>query len=232
MRRPGGSNADQAIEAVRAPGARASRASPCRPPGSGTPSTGRPAGSARSTAWSCTPRAAACRSKAKAKAIYHTVYAVNYYTGRRSHGCHYVNGWRGVAGRRPAPDRQRARAGQRGRRRRPAALDRPGPLREGPARRRGRAVAGAVAGGRAPAPPAARHPDRQLLLRARRVRALRLATRSGGSPTPRRCGRGCASPGAQHEAVALLACDIARRNGWPLRSRRGGAPPGCSGTRT
>ena len=75
---------------------RASRPSPCRPPGSGTRSTDRLAGSARSTAWSCTPRAAACRASAKDKRIYHTVRAVDYYS--QSHGCHYVNGWRGVAG--------------------------------------------------------------------------------------------------------------------------------------
>ena len=35
-------------------------------------------------------------SKAKSKGIYHTAFAVSYYS--QSHGCHYVNGWRGVSG--------------------------------------------------------------------------------------------------------------------------------------
>lgn len=35
-------------------------------------------------------------SSARDRGIYHTVRAVDYYTA--SHGCHYVNGWRGVEG--------------------------------------------------------------------------------------------------------------------------------------
>lgn len=35
-------------------------------------------------------------SKAREQGVYHTVAAVNYYS--KSHGCHYVNGWLGIAG--------------------------------------------------------------------------------------------------------------------------------------
>jgi hypothetical protein len=33
---------------------------------------------------------------ARAHGVYHTVEAVDHYS--RSHGCHYINGWRGVDG--------------------------------------------------------------------------------------------------------------------------------------
>lgn len=35
-------------------------------------------------------------AQARKNGVYHTVAAVDYYS--RSHGCHYVNGWRGAAG--------------------------------------------------------------------------------------------------------------------------------------
>lgn len=35
-------------------------------------------------------------AKARARGVYHTVQAVDYYSG--SHGCHYVNGWNGAEG--------------------------------------------------------------------------------------------------------------------------------------
>lgn len=35
---------------------------------------------------------------AQEQGIYHTVHAVNWYTNPKSHGCHYVNGWRGAEG--------------------------------------------------------------------------------------------------------------------------------------
>lgn len=37
-------------------------------------------------------------ASARDQRVYHTVRAVSYYTANSSHGCHYVNGWRGVEG--------------------------------------------------------------------------------------------------------------------------------------
>ncbi|WP_374456924.1 N-acetylmuramoyl-L-alanine amidase [Nocardioides sp.] len=153
-------------------------------------------------------------SKAKAKGIYHTAFAVSYYS--QSHGCHYVNGWRGVAGGdllQVANEREQANGVGVGDQRRsidqgrfekdlPAAVVTqwrarwPGvehPLKLLPGTRTANSCYIHVE-----CVPCVFHHGKQLVTDA----------------TPLRPGLRFTQ--AQHEAVALLACDIARRNGWPL----------------
>ena len=153
-------------------------------------------------------------ASAKDKRIYHTVHAVDYYS--QSHGCHYVNGWRGVAGGdllQVANEREQANGVGVGDQRRsidqgrfekdlPAAVVAqwrarwPGvehPLRLLPGTRTANSCYVHVE-----CVPCVFHHDKRLITDA----------------TPMRPGLRFTQ--AQHEAVALLACDIARRNGWPL----------------
>lgn len=154
-------------------------------------------------------------ASAKDKRIYHTVRAVDYYS--QSHGCHYVNGWRGVAGGdllQVANEREQANGVGVGDQRR--SIDQGRFEKDLPA---------AVVGQWRARWPGVEHPLR-LLPGTRTANSCyvhvecvpcvfhhnkRLVT----DATPMRPGLRFTQ--AQHEAVALLACDIARRNGWPLQ---------------
>ena len=153
-------------------------------------------------------------SKAKSKAIYHTAFAVSYYS--QSHGCHYVNGWRGVTGGdllQVANEREQANGVGVGDQRR--SIDQGRFEKDLPA--------AVVAQWRARWP-GVEHPLK-LLPGTRTANSCyvhvecvpcvfhhgkRLVTEA----PPLRPGLRFTQ--AQHEAVALLACDIARRNGWPV----------------
>ena len=156
-------------------------------------------------------------SSAKSKGIYHTVRAVDYYS--QSHGCHYVNGWRGVAGGdllQVANEREQANGVGVGEQRR--SIDQGRFEKDLPAR--------VVAQWRARWP-GVEHPLRLLpgtktanscYVHVECVPCVfhhgkKLITEA----TPMRTGLRFTQ--AQHEAVALLACDIARRNGWPMHER-------------
>ena len=163
-------------------------------------------------------------AKARANGVYHTIEAVAHYN--RSHGCHYINGWRGVAGGdllQVANEREQA-AGV-------GVTNKDDPRKD---QRR------SIDAGRfeADLPP--------VLVRLWRVRwpgrrhSLELlpGTRTANScyvhvecvpcvyayqkrwvtdAEPLRSGLRFTQ--AQHDAVALLACDVARRNGWPPGER-------------
>lgn len=154
-------------------------------------------------------------SKAKSKGIYHTAFAVGYYS--QSHGCHYVNGWRGVTGGdllQVANEREQANGVGVGDQRRSIDQGRfekdlpapvvsqwrarwPGvehPLKLLPGTRTANSCYVHVE-----CVPCVFHHGKQLVTDAAPLRpGLRFTQ-------------------AQHEAVALLACDIARRNGWPMQ---------------
>ena len=156
-------------------------------------------------------------ASAKDKGIYHTVRAVEYYS--QSHGCHYINGWRGVTGGdllQVANEREQANGvGVRDQRR---SIDQGRFEKDLPA--------AVVAQWRARWP-GVEHPLR--LLPGTRtanscyihVECVPCVFHHGGrlvtEATPMRPGLRFTQ--AQHEAVALLACDIARRNGWPLQEK-------------
>ena len=153
-------------------------------------------------------------SKATSKGIYHTAFAVSYYS--QSHGCHYVNGWRGVTGGdllQVANEREQANGVGVGDQRR--SIDQGRFEKDLPA--------AVVAQWRARWP-GVEHPLK-LLPGTRTANSCyvhvecvpcvfhhgkRLVT----DAPPLRPGLRFTQ--AQHEAVALLACDIARRNGWPV----------------
>jgi hypothetical protein len=156
-------------------------------------------------------------ASAKDKGIYHTVRAVEYYS--QSHGCHYVNGWRGVTGGdllQVANEREQANGVGVGDQRR--SIDQGRFEKDLPA--------AVVAQWRARWP-GVEHPLR--LLPGTRtanscymhVECVPCVFHHGGrlvtEATPMRPGLRFTQ--AQHEAVALLACDIARRNGWPLQEK-------------
>lgn len=156
-------------------------------------------------------------ASAKDKRIYHTVRAVDYYS--QSHGCHYVNGWRGVAGGdllQVANEREQANGVGVGDQRR--SIDQGRFKKDLPA---------AVLAQWRARWPRVEHPLR-LLPGTRTANSCyvhvecvpcvfqhnkRLVT----DATPMRPGLRFTQ--AQHEAVALLVCDIARRNGWPLQEK-------------
>jgi hypothetical protein len=154
-------------------------------------------------------------ASAKDKRIYHTVRAVDYYS--QSHGCHYVNGWRGVAGGdllQVANEREQANGVGVGDQRR--SIDQGRFENDLPA---------AVFAQWQARWPGVEHPLR--LLPGTRtanscyvhVECVPCVFHHGGrlitEATPMRPGLRFTQ--AQHEAVARLACDIARRNGWPLQ---------------
>lgn len=154
-------------------------------------------------------------SKAKSKGIYHTAFAVSYYS--QSHGCHYVNGWRGVGGGdllQVANEREQANGVGVGDQRR--SIDRGRFEKDLPA---------AVVSQWRARWPGVEHPLK--LLPGTRtanscyihVECVPCVFHHGKQlvtdATPLRPGLRFTQ--AQHEAVALLACDIARRNGWPLQ---------------
>lgn len=156
-------------------------------------------------------------ASAKDRRIYHTVRAVDYYS--QSHGCHYVNGWRGVAGGdllQVANEREQANGVGVGYQRR--SIDQGRFEKDLPA--------AVVAQWRARWP-GVEHPLR--LLPGTRtanscyvhVECVPCVFHHGGrlvtDATPMRLGLRFTQ--AQHEAVALLACDIARRNGWPMQEK-------------
>ncbi len=163
-------------------------------------------------------------ARARANGVYHTIEAVDHYN--RSHGCHYVNGWRGVAGGdllQVANEREQAHG--------VGVTNKDDPRKD---QRR------SIDAGRfeADLPPVlvrlwrARWPGRQHSLE------LLPGTRTANSSyvhvecvpcvysyqkrwvtdaEPLRSGLRFTQ--AQHDAVALLACDVARRNGWPPGER-------------
>jgi hypothetical protein len=161
-------------------------------------------------------------ASAQDKGVYHTVRAVDHYTG--SHGCHYVNGWRGMAGGdllQVANEREQA-----------AGVGVTNPT--DPAKDQRRSID--LGRFEADLPPIlvrlwrARWPGRQhsleLLPGTRTANSCyvhvecvpcvyhhhgKLITADGAEPLR----PGLRFTAAQHETVAALACDIARRNGWP-----------------
>jgi N-acetylmuramoyl-L-alanine amidase len=163
-------------------------------------------------------------AKARAKGVYHTVEAVDHYS--RSHGCHYVNGWRGVAGGdllQVANEREQA-AGVGVTNAKHPNLD----------QRR------SIEAGRfeADLPPILvrlwreRWPGRehslQLLPGTRTANSCYVHVECVPCVYSYRKKRvtdaepmrdGLRFTRAQHDTVALLACDIARRNGWPATER-------------
>ncbi|KQV77374.1 hypothetical protein ASC64_00530 [Nocardioides sp. Root122] len=154
-------------------------------------------------------------SKAKSKGIYHTAFAVSYYS--QSHGCHYVNGWRGVSGGdllQVANEREQANGVGVGDQRR--SIDQGRFEKDLPA---------AVVTQWRARWPGVEHPLK-LLPGTRTANSCYIhvecvpcvfhhGNRLVTDATPLRPGLRFTQ--AQHEAVALLACDIARRNGWPLQ---------------
>ena len=160
-------------------------------------------------------------SSARAQGLYHTVRAVNHYN--QSHGCHYVNGWRGIDGgdllqianereqangvgvtntREPGKDQRRSIDGGRFETDLPPIL-----VKLWRARWPGYQHSLALLPGTRTANacyvhvecvPCVYHHDKKLRTDAPPLREGLRFTR------------------AQHDAVALLACDIARRNGWPM----------------
>jgi hypothetical protein len=161
-------------------------------------------------------------ASAQDKGVYHTVRAVDHYTG--SHGCHYVNGWRGVAGGdllQVANEREQA-----------AGVGVTNPKNPSKDQRR------SIELGRfeSDLPPILvqlwrrRWPGRDhslsLLPGTKTANACyvhvecvpcvyhyrgKLITAAGAEPLR----PGLRFTAAQHDAVAALACDLARRNGWP-----------------
>lgn len=156
-------------------------------------------------------------ASAKDKRIYHTVRAVDYYS--QSHGCHYVNGWRGVAGGdllQVANEREQANGVGVGDQRR--SIDQGRFERDLPA--------AVVAQWRARWP-GIEHPLR-LLPGTQTANSCYVhvecvpcvfhhGKRLISDAEPMRPGLRFTQ--AQHEAVALLACDIARRNSWPMQEK-------------
>lgn len=153
-------------------------------------------------------------TQASAAGIYHTAYAVDWYNRPDAHGCHYVNGWRGVAGGdllQIANERERANGVSVAAQRR--SIDQGRFEKDLPA--------SVVARWRARWP-GVEHPLRLLPGTTTSANACYVHLECvpcvfahNIAATPMRPGLRFTK--AQHEAVALLACDIARRNGWPLR---------------
>lgn len=163
-------------------------------------------------------------AEARDKGVYHTVHAVKYYN--RSHGCHYVNGWRGVEGGdllQVANEREQA-AG--------VGVTTPKNPRTDQRRsiERGRfeadLPADLVARWRARWP-GYKH-SLELLPGTRTANSCYVHVecvpcvfaydgKLVSAAEPLRPGLRFTR--AQHDTVVLLACDVARRNGWPRDQR-------------
>jgi hypothetical protein len=161
---------------------------------------------------------------AKDQGLYHTVHAINYYT--RTHGCHYVNGWRGVDGgdllqianenelahgvgvtnaKEPSKDQRRSIELGRFEQDLPPVL-----VRLWRARWPGYTDSMALLPGTRTANACYIH-----------VECVPCVYHYNGNlitDTPP-LREGLRFTQAQHDAVALLACDIARRNDWPADQR-------------
>lgn len=165
-------------------------------------------------------------SRAKAENVHHTAYAVNHYTKADSHGCHYVVGWRGVAGgellqianereqangvgvtnrRNPSKDQRRSTEAGRFEADLPPVL-----LKLWRARWPGNKDSLALLPGTRGANaahvhceciPCVYHHQGKLIEDAQPMRSGLRFTK------------------AQHDSVAMLALDVARRNGWPMNER-------------
>lgn len=161
-------------------------------------------------------------ASAQDKGVYHTVRAVDHYTG--SHGCHYVNGWRGVAGgdllqvanereqaagvgvsnpKNPSKDQRRSIELGRFEADLPPIL-----VRLWRARWPGRDHSLALLPGTKTANSCYVHVECVPCVYHYRGK---LITADGAEPLR----PGIRFTAAQHDAVAALACDVARRNGWP-----------------
>lgn len=161
-------------------------------------------------------------TKARRRGVYHTVQAVDYYS--RSHGCHYVNGWRGVAGGdllQVADEREQA-AGVGVTNRDEPAKDQRRSIEAG--RFEDDLPDVLVRHWRARWPGVANSLD--LLPNTRTVNSCYVHVEcvpcvfhsddgliTGDGVEPMRPGLRFTA--AQHDTVAELAVDVARRNGWP-----------------
>jgi hypothetical protein len=163
-------------------------------------------------------------AKARDNGVYHTIEAVSYY--HRSHGCHYVNGWRGAAGGdllQVANEREQANG---------VGVTYPKDPRLDQRR--------SVEAGRfeADLPPVLvrlwrqRWPGKdhslQLLPGTRTANSCYVhvecvpcvySYRKAWASEVEPMRKGLRFTQAQHDTVALLACDIARRNAWPAGER-------------